>query len=52
LYDVLCGTSYTQAIAALEKDGRAVDNLPGFIGLDHFAPHSCCNRLTLSYISI
>jgi len=33
LYDVLCGTSYTQAIAALEKDGRAVDNLPGFIGL-------------------
>jgi hypothetical protein len=52
LYDVLCGTSYAQAIAALEKDGRAFDNLPGFISLDHFAPQSCCNRLTLSYISI
>lgn len=33
LYDVLCGSSYTQVVAALEKDGRALMNLAGYTGL-------------------
>jgi hypothetical protein len=41
LYEVLCGTSHKQAIEALEKDGRVVNNLLGYIlGLCYPVPYS------------
>jgi hypothetical protein len=43
LYDVLCGSSLTQVVDALEKDGRALMNLGGFTGLCYYSISCYCH---------